>query len=309
MNVLKIALLFAGQGAQFTGMGKSLYENSNEARLIFDIADKLRPGTSAQCFSADSATLSKTENTQPCIFTVDLAAAKAVAEQGIKISAVAGFSLGELPAIAFSEILAVEKAFSLTLSRASFMSKAAYENPGEMAAILKLSGEVINEVCENIGGVWAVNYNSPAQTVIAGNQQSISQATEKLTLLGGKVVKLAVSGAFHCPHMTSAGEQMLNLLSKTNFSEPLTPIYSNVTAKPYSKELISDLLSQQIYSPVKWQQTIEHMTASGIDTFIEVGPGKTLSGLVRRISPGAKCFNVCEYEEILKVDNALNANK
>ena len=288
---MSTALVFSGQGAQYTGMGKDLYENSPAAKAVFDMAESIRPGTIKQCFEGTKEELSVTINTQPCVFITDLAAAAAVAEKGFKIDCVAGFSLGEIAAIAFAGMLSYEDAFKLVCKRAELMDKAAKENPGAMAAIMKISPEQVEEICAGFEKAYPVNYNSPAQTVVAASQEEIDELCEKVKAVKGKAVKLAVSGAFHSPFMNGAADGLSEYLKDVDLKEPSIPVYANATAEPY-KDDYKMLISAQVNHPVKWQKSVENMIENGVDTFIEVGVGKTLTGLIKKINADVKAVNI-----------------
>lgn len=287
----KIAFVFSGQGAQYSGMGKELYEASPAAKAVFDMADGIRENTSKQCFEGSAEELCKTVNTQPCVFTVDLAAAYAVVEKGIKPDCVAGFSLGEIAALAFSKMLSDEEAFKLVCKRGELMDKAANENPGAMAAVMKLSAEKIEEICKGFDRTYPVNYNSPAQTVVATTSKNADAFCEAIKNEGGRAKLLAVSGAFHSPFMAEAAKGLEEYMKSVELSNPQTVIYSDVTAKPYEGDFKA-LVKAQVESPVRWQSIIENMIADGVDTFIEVGVGKTLTGLIKRINSDVKAFKV-----------------
>ena len=288
---MSTALVFSGQGAQYTGMGKDLYENSPAAKAVFDMADSIRPGTIKQCFEGTKEELAVTINTQPCVFITDLAAAAAVAEKGVTIDCVAGFSLGEIAAIAFAGMLSYEDAFKLVCKRAELMDKAANENPGAMAAVMKISPEQVEEICAGFEKAYPVNYNSPAQTVVAASREEIDELCEKVKAVKGKAVKLAVSGAFHSPFMNTAAEGLAEYLKDIDLKEPTIPIYANATAEPY-KDDYKMLISAQVNHPVKWQKSVENMIENGVDTFIEVGVGKTLTGLIKKINADVKAVNI-----------------
>ena len=287
----KIAFVFSGQGAQYTGMGKELYECSPAAKAVFDMADKVRPGTSKQCFTAQKEELGLTVNTQPCVFTVDLAAACAVEELGIKPDYIAGFSLGEIASLGFSGILSKEDAFKLVCRRARLMDEAASKSRGAMVAVMKLTPEKVEQLCGKFENAWPVNYNSPAQTVAAMDEALVEDFTAAVREQRGKAVRLAVSGAFHSPFMESASAGLDAYLKNVELSQPEIPVYSNVTAQPYSGDF-KELIVNQAKSPVRWQKTVENLIHEGVDTFIEVGPGKTLMGLIKKIDTKVSVYHV-----------------
>ncbi len=293
----KIAFVFSGQGAQYTGMGKELCDNSPSAKRIFDIADSVRPGTSIQCFEGDKELLTKTCNTQPCVMTVDLAAAEAVKEKGMTPDYIAGFSLGEIAALGFSGMLSYEDAFRLVTARAQAMDKASLEKEGTMVAVIKLSPEKAEEIASRFDETYPVNYNGPAQTVLATTPENADKIVEAAKAEKGRGVKLAVSGAFHSPFMHSAAVYLADYVKNVEFKDPSIPIYSNYTGEPYSGDY-KNLLVKQTENPVRWQKIVENLIAEGVDTFIEAGPGKTLSGLIKKIDPNVRVFNV-ENKETL----------
>ena len=287
----KTVFVFSGQGAQVPGMGKSLYDNSAAAKAVFDMAESIRPGTLKQCFEGTKEELSETINTQPCVFAVDLAAAAAVAEKGIRPDYVAGFSLGEIAAIAFAGMITYEDAFRLVCKRAEVMDKAAKENKGAMAAVLKLTPEKVEEICSGFEKAYPVNYNSPAQTVVAASEDEIDELCAKVKAEKGKAVKLAVSGAFHSPFMNSASDALSEYLEGVELKEPEIPVYANVTAQPYEGDYKA-LVAAQVKSPVKWQTTVKNLVSQGADRFIEVGVGKTLTGLIKKINNDVTAVNI-----------------
>ena len=287
----KIAFVFSGQGAQYSGMGKALYEASPAAKAVYDMADSVREGTSKQCFEGTTEELCKTVNTQPCVFTADLAAAYALVEKGITPDCVAGFSLGEISALAFSKMLSDEEAFKLVCKRGILMDKAATENLGAMVAVMKISPEQVEEVCSQFDKTYPVNYNSPAQTVVATTSETVDAFCDAVKNAGGRAKQLAVSGAFHSPFMADAAEGLGEYMKNIDFAEPQVQIYSDYTAKPYEGDYKA-LVKAQVENPVKWQTIVENMIADGVDTFIEVGVGKTLTGLIKRINPDVKAFKV-----------------
>ncbi|MBR2176664.1 MAG: ACP S-malonyltransferase [Clostridia bacterium] len=297
----KTVFVFSGQGAQYPGMGQSLYENSAAAKAVFDLAESIRPGTIKQCFEGTKEELAVTINTQPCVFAADLAAAAAVAEKGIKPDYVAGFSLGEIAALAFSGILSYEEAFKLVCKRAEYMDKAAKAEKGAMAAVLKLTPEKVEEICGGFAKAYPVNYNSPAQTVVAASEEEIDALCAKVKEEKGKAVRLAVSGAFHSPFMKTASEELAAYLESVELSEPAIPVYSNFTAQPYEGDYKA-LIAAQVQNPVRWQKTVENLIAEGADRFIEVGVGKTLTGLIKKINADVEAINIENKEGLDALD-------
>lgn len=293
----KIAFVFSGQGAQYSGMGKELCESSAAAKAVWNMADSIRKGTSAQCFEGSAEELNRTINTQPCVFTADLAAARALEEKGITPDCVAGFSLGEIAALAFSGILTDEEAFRLVTKRGELMDRAADENPGAMAAVMKISPEKAEEICSGFDKTYPVNYNSPAQTVVATTSENAGKFCEAVKEAGGRAKLLAVSGAFHSPFMANAAEGLADYMKDVDFKEPKLTVYSDVTAKPYEGDY-RELVRAQVESPVRWQSIVENMIANGVDTFIEVGVGKTLTGLIKRINADVRAFKIETPEDI-----------
>ena len=300
----KIAFVFSGQGAQYGGMGKSLYEESPAARQVFDTADKIRPGTSIQCFEGTAEELSVTKNTQPCLYCVDLAAARALEEAGIHADFAAGFSLGEAAALTFAGVFSEEDGFSFVCRRAEAMQTAAERNPGAMAAVLKLTNEQVEEICKSFSRVWPVNYNCPGQLVVAGEKEELKAFCAKAAEAGGKAVPLAVSGGFHSPLMEEAAEQLKAALEELPVQTPRLPVYANFTAEPYG-ENIRELLTRQVKSPVRWQETVENLADQGVDTFIECGPGKTLCGLIKKTVKDVTILRVEDAETLQNVIQTL----
>ncbi len=297
----KIAFVFSGQGAQYSGMGKELCEASPAAKAVYDMADSIREGTSKQCFEGTMEELTQTVNTQPCVFTADLAAARALQEKGITPDCVAGFSLGEIAALAFAGALSDEEAFKLVCKRGELMDKAAKENPGAMVAVLKIMPEQVEEICAKFEKTYPVNYNSPAQTVVATTTENAEAFCEAVKEVGGRAKQLPVSGAFHSPFMAQAAKGLAEYMEGVEFSQPEITIYSDYTAQPYEGDF-KELVRAQVENPVRWQTITENMKAQGVDTIIEVGVGKTLQNLCKRTFDDMKAYKVETPEDIDKLE-------
>lgn len=281
----KVAFLFAGQGAQHPGMCADLIESEAAARAVFDAADAVRPGTTEQCFSGTKEELSQTINTQPCVFAADLACARALEARGVTPDVVAGFSLGEVAALTFAGAYTDERGFELVCRRAELMADAAAANPGAMRAVVKLDAATVERLASEAGEAWPVNYNSPLQTVVAGTAEACESLDALVKEAGGRAMKVAVSGAFHSPFMADAERGLAEYLAEGHEpGETRVPVLANRTGEPYPADASgrAALLASQVANPVQWVRTLQNMAADGVDTFIEVGPGKTLTGLVSR---------------------------
>lgn len=293
----KIAFVFPGQGAQYPGMGRELSEISREAAKVFAMADALRPGTSRQCFEGTEEELKETKITQPCLFAVELAAAEALKERGVFADMVAGFSLGELAALSYSEIVDASTCFELVCRRGELMDRAAKDVHTAMAAVVKLRDEEVEQVCAQFQGVYPVNFNCPGQVTVACQAELLPEFSAAVKAAGGRALPLKVSGGFHSPFMAQAAREFRRTLEAVEFSQPVVPLYSNCTGAPYGTE-VRDLLARQICSPVRWEAIVRHMTASGVDTVIEAGAGSVLSGFVGRIDKNVRTFQVFDRESL-----------
>ena len=287
----KVAFVYAGQGAQHAGMGKSLYETSPAARAVLDQAESLRPGTLRQCFEGDAETLSQTRNTQPCLMAVDCACAAALREAGVNPDGHAGFSLGEIAALATAQMLPFEEAFALVCRRADAMQTCAEQTPGGMMAVLKLADEAVEALCAQLGA-YAVNYNCPGQVVCAMRTELLPAFTQAVKAAGGRALPLAVGGGFHSPFMAQAALQLRVYAQKLAFQEPAQPLYANATGQCYNAAEAAALLGSQVESPVRWTSLIRTMLADGYTDFIELGAGHTLSGLIAKIGGARHIANV-----------------
>ncbi len=303
----KIAFVFSGQGAQAPGMGKELYDCSAAARSVFDLCDGIRPGTSQQCFNGTKEELMVTANTQPDMFAVEVAAARALTENGVVPDVLAGFSLGEISALAFSGAVSLEDGFRLVCRRGELMQQAAEAVDSAMVAVVKLPPAQVEELAAQFDQVYPVNYNSPAQTVCAGLSASMDGFKAAVKAAGGRALPLKVSGGFHSPFMASAARGLQDVLAPMEIGAPSCPLYSNVTALPYEDGQYKQLLSRQVENPVRWQSIVENMIAAGVDTFIEVGPGKTLAGLIAKIDPNVRALNVEDAASLRAVIEEVKA--
>jgi [acyl-carrier-protein] S-malonyltransferase len=302
-----IALVFSGQGAQYSGMGQSLAGCSPAANEIFKMAEEIRPGTTQQCFSGTKEELTETKNTQPCMFCVELAAAAALREQGIEADALAGFSLGEISALAWSGAVSLEDGFRLVSRRGELMQAASEEAESGMVAVMKLEPKQVEDICAQFQQVYPVNYNCPGQIVVSGAAAEMDGVKEAVKAAKGRAVPLAVRGAFHSPFMASAAKGLEETLKDYSFQQPRVPLYSNYTALPYEGDY-ADLLAKQVVNPVRWQTIVENLIAAGVDTFIEVGPGKTLCGLIKKINSQVRTLHVEDEDSLRETVEALRIN-
>ena len=283
---MKKAYVFPGQGAQYCGMGKELYENSVEARDMFEQANEILGFRITDVmFEGTAEELKQTKVTQPAVFLHSVVLAKVL---GVEPSAVAGHSLGEFSALVVAGALSFEDGLHLVAKRAMAMQKACEAEQGTMAAVLALPDATIEQVCESVEGVVvAANYNCPGQLVISGAVDAVNEACAKLKEAGARrALVLPVGGAFHSPLMEPARKELAEAIELAHFKEPVCPIYQNVDALPHtSPEEIKANLVAQLTAPVRWTQIVENMTNDGISSYMELGPGTVLRGLISKISP------------------------
>ncbi|MBQ9120850.1 MAG: ACP S-malonyltransferase [Clostridia bacterium] len=290
----KIAFVFSGQGDQYPGMGKELAEKYSVAASVYSMFDGLRPGTSAQCFNGTEDELKETKNTQPCLFAMELAAATVLMERGIAPNAVAGFSLGEVVAATVSGIFDRETGFRLVCKRGELMQREAEKFDTSMAAVVKLTPEHVQEACDRYSDVYPVNFNCPGQITVSGLSSQMADFFADVKAVGGRAIPLKVKGAFHSPFMKEAANAFAEELANAEVKERTVTLYSNLTAEPYTEDVVA-LLSKQICNPVQWEKIIRNMISDGINTFIEIGPGKTLTNMIKKISAEVKAVSVTEY--------------
>lgn len=303
----KVAFLFPGQGSQYPGMGRELAQNFSCARAVFDEADEaLGFAISKICFEGPAEALQLTANTQPAILTVSVAAAKVLREKGISADYVAGHSLGEYSALVAAGGLGLPEAVQLVHKRGRYMQEAVPLGQGAMAAILGLDGVALDEICREAAQgqvVSPANLNSPGQVVIAGSSSAVARAVEIAKARGAKrAIMLNVSAPFHCALMKPAQDRLSVDLDATLMADPQMPLVSNVSAEPVnSASLIRQGLKRQVTSPVRWEESMRRLRADGVEFFVEVGPGKVLSGLMRQIDRAAECLRVDDSSTLNEV--------
>lgn len=305
----KTAVVFPGQGSQKSGMGKDLYESSKVARKVFETANRvLNFDITDLCFNGNDEDLMKTINSQPCIVTVEIALFEALKEMlNIDFSVTAGHSLGEYSALYVAGAIDLETVFRLIHKRAELMQKTAEKTNGMMAAVIGLDTKSIIDITNEIDGIYVANFNSPEQVVITGNKEAISENLDRFKEKGAKrVIPLSVSGAFHSPLMKIAGDEFADFVNQFEFKDTNIPVYTNVDALPEQKgQFFKEKLPKQMYSSVYWVQTINNMEKAGICNFIEIGPGKVLAGLNRKINVDLTTLNVYDFGSLKNTANEM----
>lgn len=303
----KVAFVFPGQGAQYVGMGRDLAEQYPQFRRYFDEASEVLGFDLARlCFEGPEERLQETANTQPAILTVSVATLALLRERGLEPDVVAGLSLGEYTALVAAGVLEFRQAVDLVRRRGIYMQEAVPLGEGTMAAILGLESQAVEEICRqarDVGWVEPANYNCPGQVVIAGHVAAVEKAVRLAQEAGAaRAVILPVSAPFHCKLLAPAGERLARDLQAVPLAPARIPVVANVTADYVREpEAIRELLIRQVSSPVRWEESVRRMMADGVDTFVEVGPGRTLSGFVRRIDRKLRVFNVEDNQSLVKL--------
>ena len=296
----KIAFVFPGQGAQYTGMAKDFYEKFPVSREVFEKASKVSGlDIKTLCFE-ENENLNITEYTQIAMLTAEIAILRAVEEAGIHSQVNAGLSLGEYGALAASGVMREEDAFAIVRKRGILMQEA-YPTGGAMSAILGTDAELIEKICEETPGIVSIaNYNCPGQIVITGEEKAVLTAGEALKAAGARrVIPLKVSGPFHCELLKEAGKKLGEELEKIEIQTFAIPYVTNVTAQYVTEsDQVKNLLVKQVFSSVRWQQCVEQMINDGVDTFIEIGPGKTLTGFLKKINRNVKALHIEKIEDL-----------
>lgn len=291
-----ISFVFSGQGDQYPGMGRELYEQDPAAARIFDLCESIRPGTLRQCFEGSAEELKETVNTQPCLFALELAICAALENKGIRPDSAAGFSLGEVAAATAAGCFDLPTGFRLVCRRGELMQREAEKHDCAMAAVVKLSAQQVAELCEDFPGIYPVNFNCPGNTTVSGLASIMPAFSAAVKAPGGRALPLKVRGGFHSPFMAPAAEAFSVEIERFGMQKPKIPLYSNVTGRLYGEDRIS-LLSNQIASPVRWETIIRNLIAAGTDTFIEIGPGRTLTNMIKKIDPSVTVKTAAEVLE------------
>ena len=297
----KIAFIFPGQGAQYTGMGRDFYEQTETGRKVFDQASELLGFSMPELVFEPNDRLDITEYTQAAMVTTSIAMMKVFTERtGIRPDVAAGLSLGEYCALAAAGVMSDADAITTVRQRGILMQQAVPVGIGSMAAVLGMEASAIEEVLASMDDVQIANYNCPGQIVISGKKEAVEAAAESLKTAGAKrVIPLKVSGPFHSRMLTEAGKKLGQVLEQVPVSKPQIPYVANVTAQYVTDaESVKPLLEKQVSSSVRWQQSVEMMIADGVDTFIEIGPGKTLSGFMKKINRNVTVLNIEKMEDV-----------
>jgi [acyl-carrier-protein] S-malonyltransferase len=305
----KLAFCFPGQGSQDVGMGRAFAEAFPEARAVFEEAsEEVGYDVGRICFEGPIEDLTRTDVQQPALVATSVACLRAVETIGLKPDFVIGHSVGEYAALVAAGAISAREAVALVRERGAAMAEAANENPGAMAAVLGLPDEAVEELCAEIGDVWPANYNCPGQIVVSGLNGAVDRLIEMATELGARrAVKLRVSGAFHSPLVARAAERLRPAVARATFREPAPPFMSTVTAKLETAGRLAGLLVEQLTAPVRFTQAVGGLVKDGAGTFVEIGPGQVLSGILRRCDRSLKTFSVGDPDGLRELEDTLSA--
>ena len=301
----KLAFLFSGQGAQTVGMGKDLYQSNPVVKMTYDELSSIARDAIEISFSGSEEELKRTKNTQPALFAMEMAIERALVAENVRPDGFAGFSIGELAALSSSGAYSAIEGMKIVMKRAEAMEKATKQEKTAMVAVLRLSDEKVEEIAKRFEKAYPVNYNSPGQVVVALAESILPAFLEEVKKAGGTPMTLNVSGGFHSPFMEKASEELALFLNGTELKSPQKPVYANLTGEVYPSDIRS-FLSMQVKSPVLWVKTIENLKRDGYDTVVEIGPGHTLSSLVKRIDKSFRIFNAGDRESFEKTVAALS---
>lgn len=305
----KTAVIFPGQGAQYVGMAKDFYDNFEDSRKVFDVADGVLDIELLKLCFEENEDINKTEYTQPAMVAAEVAIYEHLKNMGLKADVFAGLSLGEYSALVAAGAMSLEDGIKTVRRRGILMQNEVPLGLGGMAAVIAMDSDKIAEICENTPGkVQIANYNCPGQIVISGEAEAVKLASEALKENGAKrVIPLNVSGPFHSQMLVPAGEKLYDFLQDVQIADEFVPYYCNADAREITEaSKVKELLKRQVYSSVRWQQTIENMIADGVDTFIEVGPGKTLTGFMKKINKDVRSINIATVDDLSKLEE-INA--
>lgn len=305
----KTAVIFPGQGAQYVGMAKDFYDSFEDSKKVFDEADDVLDIELKKICFEENDDINKTEYTQPAMVAAEVAIYEHLKNAGLKADVFAGLSLGEYSALVAAGAMTLADGIKTVRRRGILMQNEVPLGMGGMAAVIAMDADKIAEICENTPGkVQIANYNCPGQIVISGEAEAVKAASAALAEAGAKrVIPLNVSGPFHSQMLDPAGEKLYDFLQGVDVAEGFAPYYCNADAEEITDAAkVKELLKRQVYSSVRWQQTIENMIADGVDTFIEVGPGKTLTGFMKKINREVKSINIATVDDLAKLEE-LNA--
>ncbi len=306
---MKVVFCFPGQGSQDVGMGRAFAEAFPEARAVYaEASDAVGLDLERLCFEGPIEELTRTELQQPALVATSLACLRAVETTGVRPDVVVGHSVGEYSALAAAGAVSDRDAVALVHARGAATAAAAAEQPGAMAAVLGLDDAVVEELCAEIGGVWPANYNCPGQLVVSGENAAVDRLIEEASRRGARrAVKLRISGAFHSPLVARAADRLRPALARVSWSEPSPPFMSTVTAKLESAQRLGTILLEQVTAPVRFTQAVRALAKDGAGTFVEIGPGSVLSGLLRRCDRSFRTVSVNDPDGVKKLEEMLSA--